>query len=201
MINKEASFSNVYFLWMVLIIILNNSFQLKDAADKVVTFRSELERSQQAKRNQLKIMKKTYETHLSEKEETIQTLHELVEEQDNNIINLHSQLVGESSTDDDAMLTSYKSVKKLADRLGSIQQEKSHLTATLMKTENRMSKLEEEKDKNNDRLDKEKNDFERTIRRLERELKALKVWFLYNSNISHAYTQGRNKYFNLEFWS
>eukprot|EP00795_Rhopilema_esculentum_P001813 gene1813-16303_t len=147
--------------------------KLKDSLDKVKSYKHEMERAQQSKRNQLKIMKKTYETHLNEKEETIQSLHGIIEEQDNKIIELHSKMVGESSTEDD--LSIYHSVKKLVDKLSHLQQEKAHLTSSLMKMQGRMSKLEEEQEAKLNSVDEEKRTIERANRKLEKEIRDLKI--------------------------
>ncbi len=151
------------------------SLNLQESADKVSSYKAELERSQQAKRNQLKIVKKTYETHLSEKEECIQCLHELIEEQGNKIIDLHAKSIGESSTDDDDGVNSFRAVKKLVDKLSAAQQEKAHLTATVMKSQARMTKLEDEKEEINNKFEENKQALEKQIRKLEKELEEIKV--------------------------
>eukprot|EP00112_Aurelia_sp_Birch-Aquarium-sp1_P022068 Seg61.8 transcript_id=Seg61.8/GoldUCD/mRNA.D3Y31 product="Kinesin-like protein KIFC3" protein_id=Seg61.8/GoldUCD/D3Y31 len=125
--------------------------RLKEKSDKINSYRRELERTQEAKRNQLKIMKKTYETHLNEKEETIQSLHEIIEEQDNKIIELHSKMIGESSTDSDDNISIYRSVKKLTSvdqgeptpankaTIEQLEQEKTVLVNNISDLENELS--------------------------------------------------------------
>lgn len=140
------------------------------------SYRRELERAQEAKRNQLKIMKKTYESHLKEKEETIQSLHEIIEEQDTKIVELHSNLVGESSTED-SEISVYRSVKKLVDKLSHLQHEKANLTSSLMKTQERMGKIEEENEVKANKIDEERKQAEAEKRKLEKEMRDLKVCF------------------------
>ena len=149
----------------------------QEKSDKINSYRRELERTQEAKRNQLKIMKKTYETHLNEKEETIQSLHEIIEEQDNKIIELHSKMIGESSTDSDENISIYRSVKKLVDKLSHLQSEKANLTSSLMKMQGRMSKIETEHEEKLNQVEEEKKSLERMIRKLEKEIRDLKVCF------------------------
>eukprot|EP00794_Sanderia_malayensis_P019043 gene19043-20956_t len=143
--------------------------RLKESSDKLKTYKVELEKSQQAKRNQLKIMKKTYEVHLSEKEECIQCLHELIEEQGEKIIELHSKLIGESTTDKDDDINTYRAVKKLVDKLTKAQQEKANLTASVMKAQARMTKLEDDKEEMSLKFEEEKEALEKQIRKYERE--------------------------------
>jgi len=149
--------------------------KLKESADKMKSYRNELERAQEARRNQLKIMKKTYETHLKEKEETIQSLHEIVEEQDSKIVELHSKLVGESSTDEDQEIGVYRTVKKLVDKLGHLQHEKANLTSSLLKTQERMKKIEEGNEEKVRKIDDEKKQVEKEKRKLEKEIRDLKT--------------------------
>lgn len=141
------------------------------------TYRRELERAQEAKRNQLKIMKKTYESHLKEKEETIQSLHEIIEEQDSKIVELHSKLIGESSSDENSEISVYRSVKKLVDKLSHLQHEKANLTSSLMKTQERMGKIEEENEGKLSKLEEEKKQIESEKRKLEKEMRDLKVGY------------------------
>ena len=131
-------------------------------------------------------MKKTYETHLNEKEETIQSLHEIIEEQDNKIIELHSKMIGESSTDSDENISIYRSVKKLVDKLSHLQSEKANLTSSLMKTQGRMSKMETEHEEKLNQVEEEKKSLERMIRKLEKEIRDLKVCFMFSLKI-HSY--------------
>ena len=143
--------------------------------NKMNSYRRELERVQEGRRNQLKIMKKAYESHLKEKEETIQTLHEIIEEQDSKIVELHSKLVGESSSDEDSELSIYRSVKKLADKHSHLQQEKANLTVSLMKTQERMGKIEEANEEKMSKVEEERKNLEGEKRKLEKELRNMKV--------------------------
>ena len=120
-------------------------------------------------------MKKTYETHLKEKEDTILSLHELIEEQDSKIVELHSKLVGESSTDDDSEISVYRSVKKLVSKLGHLQHEKANLTSSFMKTQERMKRIEEENEEKMRKVENERKEVEKEKRKLEKEIRDLKV--------------------------
>ena len=139
------------------------------------SYRTELERAKEARRNQLKIMKKTYETHLKEKEDTIQSLNEIIEEQDMKIVELHSKLVGESSSDEDMEISVYRSVKKLVDKLGHLQHEKANLTSSLLKTQERMKKVEVENEERVNKAEDERKQVEKEKRKLEKEIRDLRV--------------------------
>ena len=127
----------------------------------------ELEVAQEARRNQAKILKKAYETRLKEKEEIIQSLHKITEEQDSKIVQLHSKLVGESSADKDQEISVYRTVKKLVDKLGHLQHEKANLTMLLCKTQEEMKTIEEGNEEKIRKVDNEKKQIDKEERNLE----------------------------------
>ena len=134
----------------------------------------ELEVVQEARRNQAKIMQKTYETRPKEKEETIQSLHEITEEQDSKIVQLHLKLVGESSADKDQEISVYRTVKKLVEKLGHLQHEKAKLTSLLCKTQEEVKTIEEGNEKKIREVDNKKKQLDKEERKLE-EIKDLTV--------------------------
>ena len=133
-------------------------------------YKMKLQRAEDAKRSQVKILKKTMDIHLQEKKQTIQTLQELIEEQENKIAIMDAKLKRNKGDENNNENTTYKSIQKLIEKVTRLEQEKVDLTQDLMKTQSHVDSLEKES-KDKDKKEKEKyGELEAKYRELEKEL-------------------------------
>ena len=133
-------------------------------------YKMKLQRAEDAKRSQVKILKKTMDIHLQEKKQTIQTLQELIEEQENKIAIMDAKLKRNEGDENNNENTTYKSIQKLIEKVTRLEQEKIDLTQDLMKTQSHVDSLEKES-KDKDKKEKEKyGELEAKYRELEKEL-------------------------------
>lgn len=112
--------------------------QLKNFKDKIRHYKSRLEREENTKRQQLKILKKTHETHTQEKDRLIDNLQAIVNEQEERIKELEDTTVStprkrtrQTKNSSQPSHSPLESVSKLIEDVRRLQEEKSFLTNQL----------------------------------------------------------------------
>ncbi|KAK3600577.1 hypothetical protein CHS0354_020969 [Potamilus streckersoni] len=106
---------------------------VKSHRDKVRQYKSKLEREENNKRQQLKILKKNYDITIQEKDNLISNLQSLAEEQENKILELEQRLLGgnhEEMKTTGLELTS-GATRKLIEEVKRLQNDKFTLTSQL----------------------------------------------------------------------
>lgn len=119
--------------------------KLKVMSEKTSNYKSRLQKAENNKKSQIKILKKTHESQLSMKAELIHNLEELIEEQESKIAELESHIKG-SSPSQSAHIPNTKpsSIRKLVDSINDLHTEKSRIHETWLSTQSELETVKQE---------------------------------------------------------
>ena len=114
-------------------------------SEKTSNYKSRLQKAENNKKSQIKILKKTHESQLSMKAELIHNLEELIEEQESKIAELESHIKG-SSPSQSAHIPNTKpsSIRKLVDSINDLHTEKSRIHETWLSTQSELETVKQE---------------------------------------------------------
>ncbi|XP_060552908.1 protein Daple-like, partial [Ruditapes philippinarum] len=128
--------------------------QIKNCKDKIRHYKSRLEREESNKRQQLKILRKTHEVQMHEKDQLVDNLQSIISEQEEKIKELEDNVVTTPrkrtrQTKQAAQATStsnspVESTTKLIDDIKRLQTERSSLTAELNEVQLELTTFREE---------------------------------------------------------
>ncbi|XP_071785181.1 kinesin-like protein KIFC3 isoform X1 [Asterias amurensis] len=124
--------------------------QVKNFRDNAKKYRSRCEKEQANKWQQIKIMRKTHESHLNEKRQLIRNLQDIIEEQEGRIFELESELKGNNSptlsTPSPTLSNSNLSdnVQKLASSLDRLQTEMASIREKQLAGEHQLVSMEQD---------------------------------------------------------
>ncbi|XP_046840103.1 kinesin-like protein KIFC3 isoform X2 [Xenia sp. Carnegie-2017] len=134
----------------------------KELADKTANYRSRLNKSEQNKKSQMKIMKKTYELFVEEKDKLIGELQEVLSE--------HEKALSASQNGRNKkkgkVPTSLPGIERLVNSISELQQEKVKLSELLYASESEVESLKEEMMDRNAKYNTEIADLEIEIKKL-----------------------------------
>ena len=117
--------------------------------DKTANYKSKLQKAENNKKSQIKILKKTHESQLAMKAELIHNLEELIEEQETKIAELESHIKGSSPTQSlNAANTKASSLRKLVDSINDLHAEKSRIHETWLSTQSELETVKHEHKEN-----------------------------------------------------
>ncbi|XP_022100934.1 kinesin-like protein KIFC3 [Acanthaster planci] len=117
--------------------------QVKNFRENAKKYRARCEKEQANKWQQIKIMKKTHESHLDEKRQLIRNLQDIIEEQEGRIYELESEIKGNSSPTPSAPNLS-EHVQKLASSLDRLQTEMAGIREKQLAAEHQLVAMEQD---------------------------------------------------------
>lgn len=139
---------------------------LKAMTDKTANYKSKLQKAENNKKSQIKILKKTHESQLAMKAELIHNLEELIEEQETKIAELESHIKGSSPTQSlNAANTKASSLRKLVDSINDLHAEKSRIHETWLSTQSELETVKHEHKENVSRLTENISELETKLRK------------------------------------
>ncbi|XP_067052351.1 kinesin-like protein KIFC3 isoform X2 [Acropora muricata] len=145
--------------------------KLKVMSDKTSNYRTKLQKAENNKKSQIKILKKTHESQLAMKGELIHNLEELIEEQESKIAELESHIKG-SSTSQTVHVSNTKpsSIRKLVDSINDLHLEKSRIHETWLSTQSELETMKQEHSERVDHLSDNISELERELRKSQAEI-------------------------------
>lgn len=145
--------------------------KLKVMSDKTSNYKSKLQKAENNKKSQIKILKKTHESQLAMKGELIHNLEELIEEQESKIAELESHIKG-SSTSQTVHVSNTKpsSIRKLVDSINDLHSEKSRIHETWLSTQSELETMKQEHSERVDHLSDNISELERELRKSQAEI-------------------------------
>lgn len=140
-------------------------------SDKTSNYRTKLQKAENNKKSQIKILKKTHESQLTMKGELIHNLEELIEEQESKIAELESHIKG-SSTSQTVHVSNTKpsSIRKLVDSINDLHSEKSRIHETWLSTQSELETMKQEHSERVDHLSDNISELERELRKSQAEI-------------------------------
>ena len=113
--------------------------------DKSANYKSRLQKAENNKKSQIKILKKTHESQLAMKAELIHNLEELIEEQESKISELEGHIKGSSPSQlIHGTNTKLSSIRKLVDSINDLHAEKSRIHETWLSTQSDLETVKQE---------------------------------------------------------
>ncbi|KAK2554469.1 Kinesin-like protein KIFC3 [Acropora cervicornis] len=145
--------------------------KLKVMSDKTSNYKTKLQKAENNKKSQIKILKKTHESQLAMKGELIHNLEELIEEQESKIAELESHIKG-SSTSQTVHVSNTKpsSIRKLVDSINDLHLEKSRIHETWLSTQSELETMKQEHSERVDHLSDNISELERELRKSQAEI-------------------------------
>lgn len=139
--------------------------------DKTANYKSRLQKAENNKKSQIKILKKTHESQLAMKGELIHNLEELIEEQESKIAELESHIKGSSPSQSLlAASTKSSSIKKLVDSINDLHTEKSRIHETWLSTQSELETVKHEHKETVNNLSESISDLESKLRKSQAEI-------------------------------
>lgn len=144
---------------------------LKAMTDKTANYKSRLQKAENNKKSQIKILKKTHESQLAMKAELIHNLEELIEEQESKIAELESHIKGSSPSQSlTSASTKSSSIKKLVDSINDLHTEKSRIHETWLSTQSELETVKHEHKETVNNLSESISDLESKLRKSQAEI-------------------------------
>lgn len=145
--------------------------ELKTMTDKTANYKSRLQKAENNKKSQIKILKKTHESQLVMKAELIHNLEELIEEQESKIAELESHIKG-SSPSQSVHITNTKSssIRKLVDSINELHTEKSRIHETWLSTQSELETVKQEHSEKVSQLSVNISELETKLRKSQAEI-------------------------------
>ena len=113
--------------------------------DKTANYKSRLQKAENNKKSQIKILKKTHESQLAMKAELIHNLEELIEEQESKIAELEGHIKGSNPSQSiHSTSTKLSSIRKLVDSINDLHAEKSRIHETWLSTQSELETVKQE---------------------------------------------------------
>lgn len=139
--------------------------------DKTANYKSRLQKAENNKKSQIKILKKTHESQLAMKAELIHNLEELIEEQESKIAELESHIKG-SSPSQSVHITNTKSssIRKLVDSINELHTEKSRIHETWLSTQSELETVKQEHSEKVSQLSVNISELETKLRKSQAEI-------------------------------
>ena len=139
--------------------------------DQRASYKSRLQKAENNKKSQIKILKKTHESQLAMKAELIHNLEELIEEQENKIAELESHIKGSSPSQSlTATSTKSSSIRKLVDSINDLHTEKSRIHETWLSTQSELETVKHEHTETVNNLSESISDLESKLRKSQAEI-------------------------------
>ena len=139
--------------------------------DKTANYKSRLQKAENNKKSQIKILKKKHESQLAMKGELIHNLEELLEGQESKIAELESHIKGSSPSQSlTAASTKSSSFRKLVDSIKDLHTEKSRIQETWLSTQSELETLKHEHKETVDNLSESISDLESKLRKSQAEI-------------------------------
>ncbi|XP_072024813.1 kinesin-like protein KIFC3 [Amphiura filiformis] len=136
--------------------------KVKTYRENARKYRSRCEKEQRSKAQQIKIMRKTHESHLEEKRQLIRNLQDIIEEQETRIFELEGELKGPVSPSKQSPSLS-SNIQKLTASLDRLQAEMAGLQEKQMTAEGELESRKEDDER-------EKKDLMEEVNELKEEL-------------------------------
>lgn len=151
----------IYALW----------FSSQAMTDKTANYKSRLQKAENNKKSQIKILKKTHESQLAMKAELIHNLEELIEEQETKIAELESHIKGSSPSQSlNAANTKSSSIRKLVDSINDLHTEKSRIHETWLSTQSELETVKHEHKETVNNLSDSISELESKLRKSQAEI-------------------------------
>ncbi|CAH1774176.1 unnamed protein product [Owenia fusiformis] len=115
-------------------------FRIKTLSDKNKQYRTRLQKEETNKKQQIKIMRKTHESHLQDKMLLISNLEDVIQEQEAKIMQLEAELIGDTSQESRRPISS---TVKLIEQLKQHQQEKADFMGQLLNAQNELANFKD----------------------------------------------------------
>lgn len=139
--------------------------------DKTANYKSKLQKAENNKKSQIKILKKTHESQLAMKAELIHNLEELIEEQESKIAELESHIKGTSPSQlVNVTNTKSSSIRKLVDSINDLHTEKSRIHETWLSTQSELETVKQEHKENISNLSDNISELETKLRKSQAEI-------------------------------
>ena len=139
--------------------------------DKTANYKSRLQKAENNKKSQIKILKKTHESQLAMKAELIHNLEELIEEQESKIKELESHIKGSSPSQSlTTASTKSSSIRKLVDSINDLHTEKSRIHETWLSTQSDLETVKHEHKETVNNLSESISDLESRLRKSQAEI-------------------------------
>jgi len=139
--------------------------------DKTASYKSRLQKAENNKKSQIKILKKTHESQLAMKAELIHNLEELIEEQESKITELEGHIKGSSPSQSlTAASTKSSSIRKLVDSINDLHTEKSRVHETWLSTQSELETVKQEHKETINNLTESISDLESKLRKSQAEI-------------------------------
>ena len=139
--------------------------------DKTANYKSRLQKAENNKKSQIKILKKTHESQLAMKAELIHNLEELIEEQERKIKELESHIKGSSPSQSlTTASTKSSSIRKLVDSINDLHTEKSRIHETWLSTQSELETVKHEHKETVNNLSESISDLESKLRKSQAEI-------------------------------
>ena len=139
--------------------------------DKTANYKSRLQKAENNKKSQIKILKKTHESQLTMKAELIHNLEELIEEQESKITELEGHIKGSSPSQSlTAASTKSSSIKKLVDSINDLHTEKSRIHETWLSTQSELETVKNDHKETVTHLSESISDLESKLRKSQAEI-------------------------------
>ena len=113
--------------------------------DKTANYKSRLQKAENNKKSQMKILKKTHESQLVMKADLIHNLEDLIEEQENKIAELEGHIKGSNPLQSmNVSNVKASSIRKLVDSINDLHAEKSRIHETWLSTQSELETVRQE---------------------------------------------------------
>ena len=146
-------------------------FSPQAMTDKTANYKSRLQKAENNKKSQIKILKKTHESQLAMKAELIHNLEELIEEQETKIAELESHIKGSSPSQSlNAANTKSSSIRKLVDSINDLHTEKSRIHETWLSTQSELETVKHEHKETVNNLSDSISELESKLRKSQAEI-------------------------------
>ncbi|XP_031564254.1 kinesin-like protein KIFC3 isoform X2 [Actinia tenebrosa] len=140
--------------------------KLKALSEKTTNYKSKLQKAEQSKKSQIKIMKKTQESQIQMKAELIHNLEELIEEQETKILELESRIKG-GNIGSPQISGKASSIKKLVDSINDLHTEKSRIYETWLSTQSELETVRQEHKEAMEKMKWELSDMDNMNRKIQ----------------------------------
>ena len=139
--------------------------------DKTANYKSRLQKAENNKKSQIKILKKTHESQLAMKAELIHNLEELIEEQESKIAELEGHIKGSSPSQSiHGTSTKLSSIRKLVDSINDLHAEKSRIHETWLSTQSELETVKQEHDETVSQMSDNITELETKLRKSQAEM-------------------------------
>ncbi|XP_013396814.1 kinesin-like protein KIFC3 [Lingula anatina] len=145
-------------------------YKIKMLNDKGKNYKARLVKEENNKKQQIKIMRKTHESHLEAKQNLVQNLQDVIDEQEAKIFQLEAEIKGDASRRSKPP----SAVNKLVDQIQHLESEKAELTGQLLTAQAELQNFRSEKEEQDRTTKSAINKLEKDNRSLQEEVVGLR---------------------------